>query len=78
MLTKREQYAVGCEHAAGKANSSPTEEIAAIWAQISDSYRFLMEREERLVAEERQRDLRLEEFKAALVPARRLTVRGAR
>lgn len=56
MLTKCDQYRAGCERAAAKAKLSSTKEIAAIWVQISNSYRLLMEYEERLAVEKSARD----------------------
>jgi hypothetical protein len=58
MSTKREQYSAGREQATAKAHASTNNEIAALWTQISDSYRFLMEREDRLVVENREREVR--------------------
>jgi hypothetical protein len=56
MLTKRDGYCRAHDRCQSNSDRAITPEIAAIWSSIADSWRFLIEREDRLTAEERERD----------------------
>jgi hypothetical protein len=55
MLTKRAQYHRSLDECQAKAEHACEPEISALWSTIAASYRFLMEREDRL-ANDSERD----------------------
>jgi hypothetical protein len=58
MLTPTERYRRGVEECTAKANLAPFPEAAQIWTTIAASWRFLLQREERLAAEQAEREAR--------------------
>jgi hypothetical protein len=64
MLSKIDEYRRGLKHCTGKAAMSPSLEIRQLWATMARSYDFLLAREERLSAEDRERDARSIEARA--------------
>jgi len=53
MPTKRDDYIRHIDECRAKAALAPTHEISALWETIANSYRFLVEREDRLAREHR-------------------------
>jgi hypothetical protein len=63
MPTKRDQYCRSYDQCRSNSERALTPEIAAIWFSIADSYRFLMEREDRLTTEAKEYDARVFDLK---------------
>lgn len=55
MLTDRERYLSSFESCAENARACETAEIQLLWATMAKSYRFLIDREDRLDSEAKER-----------------------
>jgi hypothetical protein len=58
MSPQREFYLRGYYDCTARAGASQSVEIRGLWTHIASSYRFLLDREDRLEAEERERQTR--------------------
>lgn len=59
MLTKRDEYIRQLHECSAHAAVAATTEISALWETIAGSYRFLIEREDRVVRQLKQDSIRL-------------------
>jgi hypothetical protein len=55
MSPKRDLYQRGYSDCIARAHTAPNIEVGSLWSQLASSYRFLLDREDRLEAEERER-----------------------
>ena len=59
MVTKRDEYIRQLHECSAHAATAATTEISAIWETIAGSYRFLIEREDRLARQLKEDGIRL-------------------
>ena len=52
-MTDIDRYRKGANHCAQRASASVNQELHSIWITVERSYRFLLEREERIAREAR-------------------------
>ena len=58
MLTPIQRYRRGFEECSARAELAPFPEAYRVWSTIAASWRFLLQREERLATEEAEREAR--------------------